>query len=159
MGFFKFYAKIWLEQGWVHVIFSISFNILILWMLIKMHTNQKRLVFLIFLISTPYCLWNLSAPTGDWNHRGEGTKSLLPVAVVQSLKSCPTLFHPMNCRTPGFPVLHNLPGIVQTYIHWVSDAIQPSHHLPSPSPAFNLSQHQRVFTQQVAKVSEFQLQH
>ena len=48
----------------------------------------------------------------------------------------------MNCCTPGFPVLHYLPELAQTHVHWVNDAIQPFHPLPSPSlPAFNLSQH------------------
>ena len=61
-------------------------------------------------------------------------------------QSCPTLCDPMDCRTPGFPVLHYLPELAQTHVHWVSDAIQPSHPLLSPSPpAFNLSQHQGLF--------------
>ena len=51
--------------------------------------------------------------------------------------------HPMNCSTPGFPVLYCLPEFSQTRVHWVGDAIQPSHPLSSPSPpTFNLSQHQ-----------------
>ena len=58
-------------------------------------------------------------------------------------QSCPTLCDPMDCSMPGFPVLHCLPEFAQTHIHWVGDAIQPSHPLLSPSPAaFNLSQHQ-----------------
>ena len=78
---------------------------------------------------------------------------------------CPTLCDSMNCSTPGFPVLRHLPELAQTHVHWVSDAIQPSHPLSSPSlPAFNLSQHQNVFQwvsslHQVAKVLELQLQH
>ena len=49
----------------------------------------------------------------------------------------------MDCSTPGFPILHNLLGLAQTHVHWVSDTIQPSHPLLSPSPpALNLSQHQ-----------------
>ena len=49
----------------------------------------------------------------------------------------------MDCSTPGLPVLHHLLGLVQTHVHWVSDAIQPSHPLSSPSPLpFNLSKHQ-----------------
>ena len=66
---------------------------------------------------------------------------------------------------PGFPVHHQLPELAQTLVHWVSDAIQPSHPLSSPSPpAFNLSQHQGLFqrvssSHQVAKVLELQLQH
>ena len=52
----------------------------------------------------------------------------------------------MDCRKPGFPVIHQLPDLVQTHVHWVSDAIQPSHPLSSPySPVFNLSQHQGLF--------------
>ena len=80
-------------------------------------------------------------------------------------QSCPTLCNPMNCNMPGFPVHHQLPQLTQTHVHWVSDAIQPSHPLSSPSPpAFNLSQHQSLFnwvssSHQVAKVLEFQLQH
>ena len=80
-------------------------------------------------------------------------------------QSCPTLCDPMDCSTPGFPVFHHLPKLTQTHVHWVSDAIQLSHHLSSPStPAFNLSQHQGLFkwvgsSHQVAKILEFQLQH
>ena len=47
---------------------------------------------------------------------------------------CPTLCDPMDCRTPGFPVHHQLPELAQTHVHWVGDATQPSHHLSSPSP-------------------------
>ena len=60
-------------------------------------------------------------------------------------KSCPTLCNRMDCSTPGFPVLHYLPEFAQTHVHWVCDAIQPSHPLSSPSPAFNSSQHQEGF--------------
>ena len=61
-------------------------------------------------------------------------------------QSCPTLCDPMNCSTPGLPVHHQLPEFTQTHVHWVSDAIQPSHTLSSPSPpALNLSQHQSLF--------------
>ena len=49
-------------------------------------------------------------------------------------QSCPTLCDPMNCSTPGLPVHHQLPEFTQTHIHRVSDAIQPSHPLSSPSP-------------------------
>ena len=47
-------------------------------------------------------------------------------------KSCPTLCDPMDCSTPGFPVLHYLPELAQPHVHWVGDAIQPSHSLSSP---------------------------
>ena len=49
-------------------------------------------------------------------------------------RSCPTLCDPMNPNTPGLPVHHQLPEFTQTYVHRVSDAIQPSHPLLSPSP-------------------------
>ena len=80
-------------------------------------------------------------------------------------QSCPTLCDPMNRSTPSLPVHHQLPESTQTHVHWVGDAIQPSHPLSSPSPpALNLSQHQSLFqwvssSHQVAKVLEFQLQH
>ena len=70
--------------------------------------------------------------------------------IYQSVSSvvqlCLTLCDPMDCSTPGFPVLHQLPESSKTYVHRVSDAIQPSHPLSSPSPpALNLSQHQGIF--------------
>ena len=61
-------------------------------------------------------------------------------------KSCPTLCDPMDCSTPGFPVLHCLPEFAQTHVHLVNDAIQPPHPLSPPSPpALSLSQHQGLF--------------
>ena len=78
-------------------------------------------------------------------------------------QSCPTLCDPINRSTPGLPVHHQLPEFTQTHVHRVSDAIQPSHPLPSPSPpAPNPSQHQSLFQwvnslHEVAKVLEFQL--
>ena len=80
-------------------------------------------------------------------------------------KSRLTLCNSMDCCTPDFPVLHYLQEFAQTHVHWVSDAIQPSYPLPSPSlSAFNLSQHQGLFqgvsaSHQVAKVLDLQLQH
>ena len=59
--------------------------------------------------------------------------------------SRPILCYPMDCSTPGFPVHHHLHELAQTHVHWVGDAIQPSCPLSSPSPAFNLSQHQGLF--------------
>ena len=61
-------------------------------------------------------------------------------------QSCPALCDPMNHRTPGLPVHHQLPEFTQTHVHRVSDANQPSHPLLSPSPpAPNPSQHQSLF--------------
>ena len=80
-------------------------------------------------------------------------------------QSCPTLCDPMSCSTPGLRVHHQLPEFIQTHVHWVGDAIQPSHPLLSPSPpAPNPSHHQGLFqwinsSHEVAKVLEFQPQH
>ena len=80
-------------------------------------------------------------------------------------QSCLTPCDPTDCSTPGFPVLHCLSEFAQTHVHWVGNAIQPSHPLLSPSPpAFNLSQHQHLFhwgssLHQVAKPLELHLQH
>ena len=69
----------------------------------------------------------------------------------------------MDCSTVGFPIHHQLPELAETHVHLVSNAIQPSNPLSSPSPpAFHLSQHQDLFQgvsslHQVAKVLEFQL--
>ena len=49
------------------------------------------------------------------------------------IQLCPTCCDPMDCSTPGFPVLHHLLELAQTHVHWVRDAIQPSHPLSSPS--------------------------
>ena len=60
--------------------------------------------------------------------------------------SCLTPCHPMNRSTPGLPVHHQLPGFTQTHVHWVGDAIQPSHPLSSPSPPALNPSHIRVFS-------------
>ena len=61
-------------------------------------------------------------------------------------QSCPTLYDPMNRSTPGLPVHHQLPEFTQTPVHRVSDAIQPSHPLSSPSPPAPIpSQRQNLF--------------
>ena len=93
-------------------------------------------------------------------------EKLWPISVQFSLvtQSCPSVRDPMDHSTPGLPIHHQLPEFTQTHVHWVGDAIQPSHPLSCPSPAFNLSQHQGLFewvssSYQVAKILEFQLQH
>ena len=58
---------------------------------------------------------------------------------------CPALYDPMDCSTPDFPVLHHLLEFAQTHVHWVGDAIQLSHPLSFPSPAFNLAQLHLMF--------------
>ena len=80
-------------------------------------------------------------------------------------QSCPNLCDSMDRSMSGLPVHQQLPEFNQTHVHWVGDAIQPSHSLLSPSPpALNLSQQQGLLKwvshlHQVAKVLEFQLQH
>ena len=89
----------------------------------------------------------------------------LPLMFSSVAQWCPTLCDPMNQSTPGLPVHHQLPEFTQTHVHWVGDAIQPSHPLSSPPPpAPNPSQHQGLFqwvnsSHEVAKVLDFQLRH
>jgi len=91
---------------------------------------------------------------GDCSHEIKrllllGRKVMTNLSSVQFssvAQSCPTLCDPMNCSTPGLPVHQQLPEFTQTHVHRVSDAIQPSHPLSSPSPpAPNPSQHQSLF--------------
>ena len=71
---------------------------------------------------------------------------LLLLVFVQSLSHVQLFATPLDCSTPGFPVLYHPPEFVQTHVHRVSDAIQSSHPLLPPSPpAFNLSRHQGLF--------------
>ena len=113
---------------------------------------------------------SVTSHTGSWVSTQEFWERIPSIiSFIKAFSSvtqpCPTLCNPMNCSTPGFPVHHKLPESTQTHVRWVSDAIQPSHPLSSPSPpALNLSQHQGLFkwvssSHQVAKVLEFQLQH
>ena len=101
------------------------------------------------------------------------TSSSLDSSIVLSVKpiltccsvtqSCSTLWDPMDCSTSGFPVLYYL--LEFAHIHWVNNAILPSHPLLPPSPpALNLSQHRSLFwwvssLHQVARLLELQLQH
>ena len=89
---------------------------------------------------------------GDCSHEIKsclllGRKAMLNLDQFSSVaQSCPTLCDPMNRSTPGLPAHHQLPEFTQTHVHRVSDAIQPSHSLSSPSPpALNPSQHQSPF--------------
>ena len=97
----------------------------------------------------------------DCSMPGFPVRHQFPTTVAKTLQSCPTLWDPMDCSTLGFLVKHQLQWFTQTHVHWVSDAIQPSDTLSSPSPpAFNLSQYQGLFQwvsslHQVATVLEF----
>ena len=101
-----------------------------------------------------------------WKQKYNKPLSSLPLIQFSSVaQSCPTLCDPMNLSMPDLPVHHQLPEFTQTHVHRVSDAIQPSHPLSSPSPpAPNPSQHQGLFQwvnslHEIAKVLEFQPQH
>jgi len=102
---------------------------------------------------------------GEVVQRTERTRVKCGIQFSLFAQSCLNLCDPTDCSTPGLPVHCQLLEFTQTHVHWVSDAIQPSHPLSSPfSPAFNLSQHQSLFKwvsslHQLAKVLEFQLQH
>ena len=121
----------------------------------------------------------LYGPLTWWNENGSYTSAVFlpktqnPSIIMKELshsvqfssvaQSCPTLCDLMNCSTPGLPVHHQLPEFTQTHVHRISDAIQPSHPLSSPSlPAPNPYQHQSLFqwvnsSHEVTKVLEFQL--
>ena len=108
------------------------------------------------------CPWTSS----KHNHTKCAVSWLVSSASVQFssvAQSCPTLCDPMNRSTPGLPVHHQLPEFTQIHVPRVSDALQPSHPLSSPSPpAPNPYQHQSLFqwvnsSHEVAKVLEFQL--
>ena len=80
----------------------------------------------------------------DWTHISCISCTEVQFSSVTQL--CLTPCDPMNHSTPGLPVHHQLPESTQTHVHWIGDAIQPSHPLSSPSPpALNLSQHQGLF--------------
>ena len=93
-----------------------------------------------------YLLQNISTCMSGYMYKRKHLYILYISQFSSVTQSCPTLCDPMACSTPGLPVHHQLLEFTQTHVHWVGDAIQPSHPLSSPSfPAFNLSQHQGLF--------------
>ena len=80
-----------------------------------------------------FTVWFLLSPWYQW------------VAVSSVTQSCPTIWGSRDCSMPSFPVHHQLLEFVQTHVHQVGDAIQPSHPLSPSAPVFNLSQHQGLF--------------
>ena len=78
--------------------------------------------------------------------RLDHSRDFVSVQFSAVTQSCLTLCDPMDCSMPGFPINHQLPELTQIQVHRVSNAIQPSQTLSSPSlPAFNLSQHQGLY--------------
>ena len=112
-------------------------------MTVPVARKSGRLFICAQLILEPYykarrgeCVWEA---TSRICHVDQATwKRIISVQLVTL--SCPTLCNPMDCSTSCFLVHHQLPEFTQTHVHWVSDAIQPSHPLSAPSPpTFNLS--------------------
>ena len=134
-----------------------------LWTCYSTRFSETLIDLLLTLNSKPTWSWFLCEVWGRGLCQPLVFSNLTFVVVVEALKSCLTLFDPMNCSTPGFPVLHYLLEFAQTHVQWVGDAIQPSHPLLPPSPpAFKLSQHQGLCrwvssSHQVAKGLELQL--
>ena len=102
--------------------------------------SPVRLVFTWETLFSELCVLGVKDKRLDKSHSTLSSQSQFSSVA----KSCLTLCDPMDCSMPGIPVHHQLPEFTQTHVHWVSDAIQPSHPLSSPS-AFNLSQHQGLF--------------
>ena len=102
-------------------------------------------------LSFPITVWSRCWPSASKASESQSVEqenwmSYPPFQFISLSQLCPTLWDPMDCSTPGFPVHHQFLNFNQTHVHQAGDAIQPSHPLLSPSPpAFNPSQH-RVFS-------------
>jgi len=133
------------------LIFKISFLLLTLWFFISSFSSCFRCWVRVF-------IWLFSCFS-----RYAFIAMNLPLQFSSVSQSCPTLCDPTNHSTPGLPVHHQFPESTQTHVHWVIDAIQPSHPLSSAPPsASNPSQHHGLFqwvnsSHEVAKILEFQL--
>ena len=133
----------------------------------RINIRFNSLRFFFFFLTASHSLQDLSSSIRDWNLAlGSSKCKVLTSSFCCSVtKLCPTLWDPMDCSMPGFPVLHYFPEFVGTSVHSVGDDIQPSHPvLPSSPLTLNLSQHQGLFqwvgsSHQVAKVLELELQH
>ena len=105
-------------------------------------------------------VWSMVGELRSHRSHGQKTTKIETEAILQQnsiktlrkncccsvTKLCLILCDPMDCSTPGFPVLHHLPEFAQTHVHWVGDTMQPFHSLSPPSPpALNISQHQGLF--------------
>ena len=143
-------AKAW-SQIWVFFLFNFLTSFKPLASVVISSSQYQLIPFPYIAIST-----NLISPLDFYDrsfwpsvHRAARLSVLFSLVA----QSCLTLCDPVDFSTPGFLVHHQLLELAQTHVHLVGDAIQPPHPLLSPSPAFNLPQHQ------VGKVLELQLQH
>ena len=93
---------------------------------------QHMLLFFILQCSSLQVVVSVSVLSLLWVQRVDLRGTTVQFSSVAQL--CPTLCNPMNCSTPGLPLHHQLTESTQTHVHWVGDAIQPSHPLSSPSP-------------------------
>ena len=165
------YRKILYGYGIIYIQFTLErlglFGVIknsLLWLLFMSLSTIARSNSILFLKVKFFFLYNFKI-----SHMAFLGSDLIDAVIVLQFssvtQSCPTLCDSMDCSTPGFPVHHQLLEPTETHVHWVGDAIQPSHPLSSPSPpAFNVSQHQGLFKRvsslhQVPEVLEFQLQH
>ena len=157
------FAFLWYYLTSIHVLVGrVLIHIIFGEMSLQIFWTALNLFYLCFFF---FFNWVLSIPNISFS-LGNLQIFLIVLSSVQFgsvTQLCPTLCDPMNHSMPGLPVHHQLPEFTQTHIHRVSDAIQPSHPLSSPSPpAPNPSQHQSLFQwvnslHEVAKVLEFQL--
>ena len=96
--------------------------------------HSSDLPCLLHLYSNPYLSLHL------WLFPRESLRTHISVCCCSVAQSCPTLYDPLDCSTPGLPVPHHLPELAQTHVHWVGDAIQPSHPLLSSGLCSLISQ-------------------
>ena len=121
------------------------------WFPISLRNKSKLLMWLSTVtqdqLALPIC--SSIAPPASSSPGGREVSMVRPgfssVQFGSVAQSCPTPRDPINRSTPDLPAHHQLPESTQTRVHWVGDAIQPSHPLWSPSPALNVSQHQGLF--------------
>ena len=95
-------------------------------------------------------LWPRICLPAKLSFRFDGGIKICTDQIRSVTQSCPTLCDPMNRSTPGLPVHHQLPEFTQTHVHWVSDAIQPSHPLTSPSPFDKQNLNKRIQHHQIS---------
>ena len=129
------------------VLIIASIFLLVINLLINCFLNRVVLKFLIVMVTTSLVAQMVENLPSMWEIWVQSLGFEDPLVQFSSVtQSCPTLCDPMNHSMPGLLVHHKLPEFTQTHVHWVGDAIQPSHPLSSPFPlAPNPSQHQGLF--------------